>query len=231
MSLLAQYDTLRQNALRKLAQGEAELDGLLDSPQDTRRGITLLTRPPAPIIAGLEAIMADFQRLEPSQYYYPATDIHLTIMSIISCYSGFTLAVINPADYCHAVRTILQACPPFTLTFSGLTASPGGIMVQGFPADDSLENLRNATRQYFQHAGAGLLQSIDQRYSIHTAHSTIIRFRHQLMNTTALVEKITYYAQQFIGTFEVNTVELVYNDWYQRAATTVVLEKYRLGAG
>ena len=217
---------MRETAFRKLGQGEAELDALLDAAQDDRRGITLLARPPGHITKNIEAILADFQLLEPGQYYYPPTDIHLTILSIISCYSGFTLDVIDPQAYCNAVGTIVQRTRSFPIKFAGLTASPGGIMVQGFPQGNGLQTLRNELRKFFQ--ASGLPQSIDQRYSIQTAHSTVIRFREPLRDAAILLETLAKYQHYFIGTFTVDTLELVYNDWYQRQATTQLLARYSL---
>ena len=68
-----------------------------------------------------------------------------------------------------------------------------------------------------------------QRYSIQTAHSTVIRFRVPLVQPVAFVERLqTFYAYDF-GTFEVNMLELVYNDWYQRSENTLLLESFYLG--
>jgi 2'-5' RNA ligase len=225
--LLARYNALREAATRQLAEGTAELDAWLDSPQDTRRGLTLLARPPAHLTAAIGEMLADFRLLEPDQYYYPASDMHLTILSIISCYPAFTLDLIDPSAYRQAVRAITQTSEPFTITYAGLTASPGTIMVQGFPDGPGLERLRAATRAHFQ--SSGLQQSIDLRYSIQTAHATVLRFRRPLRNPARLLEKLAQYQHQFIGSFAVNSVELVYNDWYQRARNTVLLEEFQLG--
>jgi 2'-5' RNA ligase len=224
MNLAEHYAAMREAAEHRLALGAADLDPLIDSPHDDRRGITLLARPPAAIMAAIEAMLIDFRRVDPAQYYYPASDIHLTILSIISCYSGFTLSTIEPKAYQAAVQLILQGCRPFMLTYEGITASPSGIMVQGFPQDDGLEILRASTREAFQ--SSGLQQSIDQRYSLQTAHSTIIRFRKPLADPALLLATIAKYKEDFIGTFAVTAVELVYNDWYQRARNTVLLQKY-----
>jgi 2'-5' RNA ligase len=226
MNLLAQYDALREAALPQLARGGAELDALLTSPHDARRGLTLLARPPAAITAAIGTLLAEFRHLEPAQYYYPASDLHLTILSIISCYAGFTLSHIDPEAYKAALRACVEAAQAFAITYSGLTASPAGIMVQGFPQGPGLENLRDTIRAHFREAG--LAHTIDQRYRLQTAHSTVIRFSSPLANPGLLVAAIGQHAGQFIGTFEVNTVELVYNDWYQRAGHTVLLEKYYL---
>ena len=226
MNLQEHYDEMRALAVQKLERGEVDADQLIDSAQDGRRGITLLTRPPAHITEMIEGIMADFRRDEPDQYYYPAADIHLTVMSIITCYNGFTLDLIDPEAYTSAVHMIAQDSSPFKVRFSGLTASPGGIIIQGFPLDDGLRNLREKTRKLFRESG--LQQSIDQRYSIQTAHSTVIRFRTALSNNSRLLQQIEKYRRYFIGEFEASTLELVYNDWYQRTANTVLLEKYIL---
>lgn len=226
MSLQAHYDTMRETALHRLAQGDADLDALIDAADDSRRGVTLLARPAAPVISAIEGVLADFRLSEPDQYYYPAADIHLTILSIISCYRGFGLEMIDPDEYRAAVRNIVQCFRPFTIAFTGLTASPGGIMVQGLPQDDTLTRLRDELRQFFR--SSGLQQSIDQRYNIQTAHSTVLRFRAKLRNPGALVEKIRRYERHLFGSFEVNMLELVCNDWYQRVRSTVLLERYRL---
>lgn len=226
MHLQEHYDEMRAIAVQKLKRGEVDTDKLIDSAQDGRRGITLLTRPPAHITEIIAGIMADFQRDDPDQYYYPAADIHLTVISIITCYNGFTLDLIDPEEYTSVMHKIAQDSSPFKVRFSGLTASPGGIIIQGFSLDDGLQNLREKTRKLFRESG--LQQSIDQRYSIQTVHSTVIRFRNNLSSTTSLLQHIAKYRQYFIGEFEANTVELVYNDWYQRTANTMLLEKYIL---
>ncbi|GAA4051152.1 hypothetical protein GCM10022409_42400 [Hymenobacter glaciei] len=225
-NLQAHYNAMREAAIQRLAQGDAELDPLIDYEANLRMGITLLTRPAASITAAIEAMLADFRLTEPEQYYYPASDIHLTILSIISCYSGFKLTDISSVEYVEALRNILHNVRPFTITFTGLTASPGGIMVQGFAADNALNGLRDELRLFFR--ASGFQQSIDQRYSIQTAHTTVLRFRSKLRNGPALLKKLEQYQYHPFGSFEVNVLELVYNDWYQRAANTVLLERYAL---
>ena len=229
LDLLAHYEAMRQAALPQLALGHPELDTLLDNPgADARRGLTLLARPPQPMLAALAAVMADFQALEPAQYYYPPGDIHLTILSIISCYPGFALAAIEPAAYGQLVTELLRDVPPLRLRFAGFTASAAGILVQGFPLDEGLGELRQQLRVAFR--AAGLPQSIDQRYRLQTAHATIVRFRAPLRDPAGLVALLRRYEQVPIGDFELAGTELVFNDWYQRATHTVLLQRNALGA-
>jgi 2'-5' RNA ligase len=226
MNLEEHYAKMRNAALQQWLQGKAEPDYLLESPDDTRRGISLIIRPPAFITDRIKAIQENFHRIEPHQYYYPASELHITVLSIISCYSGFRLENITTDDYRQAMRMLVEQVRPFSLTFAGLTASAGGIMVQGFPHGRGLEELRYKMRQHFQQSG--LQQSIDQRYSIQTAHSTIIRFKTNIHDPKALVKTVKRYQHQLIGTFEVNVLELVYNDWYHRTSNSRLLEQYLL---
>lgn len=228
MSLLAHYAAMRSAALAKIALGEVELDPLLDDPHDTRRGITLLARPPAPVAERILELLAEFRLLEPAQYYYPATDLHLTVLSLISCHPGFRLVDIEPAAYQALVAEVLHGVRPFRVELRGLTASPGGILLQGFPQGTGLQQLRTALRQAFQ--ASGLRQTIDQRYRIQTAHATVVRFRAPLQHPPRLAELTRRFQDYPLGAFEVSTLELVYNDWYQRAAHTVQLGRYQLGA-
>jgi 2'-5' RNA ligase len=228
MSLAAHYDAMRTAAVHKLARGEEELDPWLDAPQDTRRGLTLLSRPTAHVATAIAAVLADFQCLDPAQYYYPATDLHLTILSLISCYEGFALEAIDPAAYRALVGEVLRHTRPFAIRLAGLTASTGGLLVQGFPLDEGLATLRANLRTAFR--VSGLRQSIDQRYSIQTAHLTIARFRQSIGQPRALLALLAAHAHTPLGTLEVNCPELVFNDWYQRAAHTQVLATYPLSA-
>ena len=226
MSLQAHYDALHAAALPRLRRGEAEPDTLLDSSHDTRRGLTLLARPPAEITARIEQVLAEFQRVEPAQYYYPAADLHVTILSIISCYAGFTRAGFDPAPYAGLVAAALRNAAPFRIRLAGLAAVPAGVLVQGFPEGDGLARLRDELRRAFR--ASGLQQSIDQRYSIQTAHLTAVRFRAALPDAGPLLRVLDAYRAYPFGTFEVADFELVFNDWYQRMAHTVLLEKYQL---
>lgn len=207
--------------------GRFEYDALIDSPNDSRRGVTLLARPPENIKAAIKVLLNDLQDTEPWQYYYPTTDIHLTGLSIISCYAGFTLNHIDTNAYVDLVQEVLQMHQPFKVSFRGLTASPSCLIVQGFPLDNELKNIRNGLREKFQ--TSNLQHSIDKRYCIQTAHSTIVRFRKPLLNPARFLQKVKNYRNVDFGTFEVNELELVFNDWYQRASTTVMLERFRLG--
>ncbi|MBA9076053.1 MULTISPECIES: 2'-5' RNA ligase family protein [Rufibacter] len=226
MNLLEHYTCLWEETEAQFTAGHFELDPLLDSPHDSRRGLTVLIRPGAEVKARLRQFLQELAQLEPAQYYYPASDIHITLLSIISCYPGFQLGQINLAPYSHLVQQALQGVSPFQVEFTGMTASPSCVMVQGFPLGEQLNQLRNNLRTAFQ--ASGLQQSIDQRYAIQTAHSTVVRFRKPLQQPQQFLEKLREYRHQAFGSCVVREVELVYHDWYQRQENTQVLGRFSL---
>ncbi|RKR07873.1 2'-5' RNA ligase [Maribacter vaceletii] len=215
MNLKEHYNKLYCDAIEKTKANKYQIDNLIDSPLDSRYGITLLTRPDTPVKNKIQEFLTKLRTLEPNQYFYPNTDLHITIMSIISCYSGFNLSKIDTENYKKIVlQSIAANSQKFTIHFKGLTASPSCIMVQGFIEDNSLASLRESLRLNFN--TSNLEQSIDKRYAIQTAHSTIFRIRKPLLNTNTYISLLEEYKEHTFGSFTVNTLELVYNDWYQR---------------
>jgi 2'-5' RNA ligase len=147
-------------------------------------------------------------------------------MPIISCYDGFNLSQIVIEDYIKIINESLQNCLKFKIEFKGLTASPSCIMVQGFPNNNLLNQFRNKLRENFK--STTLQQSIDERYSIQTAHSTIFRLRERLNNKREFLNLIDSYRNHYFGSFVVENVELVYNDWYQRKENVKELLRFEI---
>ena len=228
LSLSNHYAQMWQTASDRIRRGDIEPDPLLDALDDTRYGMSLLARPDEPTAAAIRAFLQECWQLEPAQYYYPISDLHLTVLSIISCYPRFRLEQVELQAYQQCVAQALNSFPPFALTFSGITASPSTVVLQGYPQDNTLEKLRNRLRTVFQQSG--LEHSIDSRYRIVTAHSTVVRFREKLLQPVRFADFLAQQRQRHFGSFRINSLELVGNDWYQRKAKTVLLKTYPLEA-
>lgn len=225
MNLSAHYDKLYHESTAKIASGNYEIDELIDSKSDYRFGITLVIRPDEITKNNIQRFLAEASAIEPNQYYYQNTDLHITAMSIISCYVGFNLQQINIDDYVKLIGRILTKYQKFKIQFKGLTASSSCILLQGF-LTDTLNEIRDDLRIAFKNTD--LQQSIDKRYAIQTAHSTVIRFKQTLRNENQLLELLEKYRNFDFGTFEVRKIELVYNDWYQREKFVKKLHEFHL---
>lgn len=214
MNLKEHYNTLYQESIQKIQSDVYEVDKLIDSDSDKRFGITLLLRPDNSVRSTIQKFLSEVSLIEPKQYFYPDSDLHVTVMSIISCYDGFNLKQITIKDYVDTIKESLMSMNSFKINFRGLTASPSCLMVQGFLEDDTLNQIRDKLRISFKNSD--LEQSMDKRYAIQTAHSTIFRLKKKFKNKESFLEIVDEYRDYDFGTFNVNSLELVYNDWYQR---------------
>jgi 2'-5' RNA ligase len=226
MRLIEHYDRLYHDSLKKLLLNDYQIDTLIDSSSDKRYGLTLLLRPDNNVKNKIQKFLNELKIIEPGQYFYPDSDIHVTIMSIISCYNGFQLAKIPVEEYRKVIQKSINGLSRFEIEFKGITASSSCIMVQGFYKDDTLNQIRNNLRINFSESV--LEQSIDKRYAIHTAHSTVFRLKESYRNKESFIRKIEEYRDYDFGTFIVNNLELVFNDWDQREKNVKTLCRFEL---
>lgn len=224
MNLAEHYNQLYIKSVKEILAGNYKLDTQINSVSDSRFGITLLIRPSESVKANIQVLLKDLKAVDNTQYYYPDSDIHITVMSIISCYDGFSLDKINVHEYIDIIEKSLIEVDQININFRGVTASPSAIMIQGFPSDETLTNFRNKLRDNFKNSD--LQQSIDSRYEIATAHSTIMRFQEKLKNPEKLIQVLEQYRHYDFGEFRVKELELVYNDWYQHDKNTILLADF-----
>ena len=214
MNLENHYKKLYNESINKISSDNYQIDNLIDSEKDKRFGLTLLIRPSNEIKKEIHKFLKKIKEIEPNQYYYPNSDIHITVMSIISCYNDFDMSKIDIQKYIELTKKCLLKGIDLNITFKGITASPSGVMIQGFMNNNELNDIRDRLRKEFKNSN--LEQSLDKRYSIQTAHSTIIRFKTELSQKEKFLEILDKNINYDFGTFKVNKFELVYNDWYQR---------------
>jgi 2'-5' RNA ligase len=226
MDLKSHYDTLYKDSIKKIKTNHQIIDEQIDAPTDFRQGITLLIRPPLHIKNKIQAFLKELRKIEPKQYFYPNSDLHITTMSIISCHPDFKLATIEIPEYIKTIEQSLIDIPTFEINFKGITASPAAIMIQGFTNSVSLDNLRTNLRTNF--SVSGLEQSIDKRYSIATAHTTVMRFQNKFQNKDLFLKTIEEFRDFDFGSFELKKMDLVSNDWYQKQKKVELLHRFIL---
>ena len=226
MNLKEHYSELYKESVKKISSGKYEIDNLIDSKSNKRFGITLLVRPSNEVKAKIEKLTIELKKAEPNQYYYPNSDIHITVMSIISCYDDFNIENIELSKYIELIKKCLPNKKNIEINFKGLTASNSCIMLQGFMNNNVLNEIRDNLR--FEFKKSELEQSLNKRYSIQTAHSTIVRFRNHLNEKENFLKIIDKYADFNFGTFEIKKIELVYNDWYQRKELVKKLYEFKI---
>jgi 2'-5' RNA ligase len=219
MNLSEHYNALFKTSSELILSEKYSIDSKISDDSDKRFGITLLIRPSEEIKNNIQTFLKELKKTEPEQYYYPNADIHITVMSIISCAEGFTLNKFSTSEYVEIIEKSLVDVNKIEIEYRGVTLSPSAIMIQGFPSDDSLNTFRDKLRENFKNSS--LPQSIDSRYTINAAHSTVMRFQNKLQSPKKLMEVVEKFRNYNFGKFTAEKIELVYNDWYQRERNTI----------
>ncbi|AXA92106.1 2'-5' RNA ligase family protein [Massilia sp. YMA4] len=224
--LQERYDMMWQQAAPALACGDVVCDAQLAAGDDPRRGLTLIARPARALAASFDAMLDTLSAIDPHQYRHPAADMHLTVLSLFTATVDHGPELARADQYRAAVAAAVQGTPPFTIDFTGVSASRGAVVAQGFPRDDTLELLRERLRGELR--ARGLDGSLDGRYKLVTAHSTLLRFVRPLAEPERFTQALQRLRSEPLGSMHVTALELVRNDWYMSSATLACLERYRL---
>ncbi len=223
MNLKRIYNGLWNESLQKFSRNRFELDPVLNSETDDRYGVSLIVRPSKEVKRNISDVLDEIKTAAPHQYYYPGSDLHVTVLTLISCYSGFSLDQIDVSEYQKIVQSSLSSILPFEIEFRGLTASPSCLLIQGFPKGDQLPVLRNTLRENFK--SSRLEHSMDKIYERQTAHITAVRFKEPLETPEKFIEKITLLRDTVFGSCVIEEAELVGNDWYHKQEKVKLIAK------
>lgn len=218
------YNNMWEEFCHALKHEQLELDAWIDNPSDTRRGITALAyleQNNHKVCTEISGFVDNIKLIEPDQYFHPQSELHLTLLSLISCVSDFTLNDIDCNQFIDVFQQVLRDAEPIEIEFRGITASPSCIVIQGFPVTKNLAQLREKMRAQF--ALSDLPTTIDSRYRISTAHVSAIRFRQPVKDSKKLLDICETFRQHTFGTIRFSEFHLVFNNWYQNLSATQIL--------
>jgi 2'-5' RNA ligase len=223
------YEKLWRDAAPALERGEQQTDPYLsDKAADLRRGVTVILRPSLSVRDKVIDYLERLAKVCPEQYYYRPEELHVTVHSIISG-TEFWRREVHHLVACRAIISdVLNRQHSFKLGFRGVTASPSSVMIQGFPMCDGLTRIRDALREAFAQNGLGGM--LDRRYRINTAHITAMRLRKPIADWIQLLSLLEEGRQTNFGETEVNSLQLIWGDWYASASLVRTLQEYRLSA-
>ncbi|CAF1233508.1 unnamed protein product [Adineta steineri] len=220
------YNKLYIDAIEKIKSDQYVIDHMIDSPLDKRYGLALIIKLDQHVKQQIQTFLSALHAIEPDQYYLPSSDIHITLLPIISCSADFDLNQIFAQDYIDLLRKNLSIEGKLEINFKGITASSSCIMIQGFPQQNILNELRNQLRTLFK--TSSLRQTIEERYFLQTAHVTVVRFRKAFTAREEFLKLLEDYKDYDFGTMTVNEIELVYHDWYVREKIVKSLCRFKV---
>jgi 2'-5' RNA ligase len=222
------YDRLWASAVGKIRSGKVDLDPILASgTPDRRRGLTLIVRPSPDVRKKITAFLNRLRGLEPEQYYYAPSELHVTVLSLFTAVVDHRRFFAKTKQYMVAVESALEKTAPIQVEFNGVTASRGAIMIQGFVRDEMLDELREGLRRQLR--VRGVAEGVDGRYRLETAHITVARFRAPLRDGGRLARELERARPRAFGSMDVRRVRLVRNDWYMTRGVMEKLAGYELG--
>jgi 2'-5' RNA ligase len=223
------YERLWNEAVPAMGRNDVEFDRhLLNQPQDLRRGLTLALRPCSKVQDSIRTFLLELADAAPGQYFYRPEEFHVTVLAIIPGSESWQKKIQNLAAYQSIIDEALKRHRKFSIAFQGVTASRGAVMVQGFPGDETLAQIRDELRETLWRNKFG--EQLDVRYKINTAHITVMRFCNANINGKRLLATLQANRTTDFGETCMPHLELILSDWYASASTARILQKYKLAA-
>lgn len=221
------YDGMWSAASKKIRAGKVEIDPVLAARvPDRRRGLALMVRPSLDTRRRVMTFLRELRRLEPDQHYYAPTELHLTILSPFTTTLNHRPFFARLKKYISAVDATLRRARPMRIEFRGITASSGAILIQGFFADNALNDLRDELRRELR--ARGLTAGLDTRYRLETAHLTVARFRAPLRDPKKFAAALARVRGRSFGSTTIRNPALVKTDWYMSHQTVKTVKRYCL---
>jgi len=220
--LRAHYNAMWERAHGAIAAGDIDRDKRLLAGPDPRRGLTLIARPAPALAARFDGLLARLAEVEPGQYRQPPADMHLTILSLFTVTEEPAAQLARLDAYRAAVHAALDGVPAFGVEFKGITLSRGAVLACGYPHGAALETLRERLRSELR--SRSLDASLDGRYRLVTAHSTLLRFVSPLRDAARFASLLEELREEPLGSLWVDRLELVINDWYMDSGSIERLE-------
>ncbi len=220
--LAAIYDGLWEQGRHALLGGRIEREPM-PLPGTVRWGISAVLRPrpwPSALVACAAAVAA---RVGNAGVMYDEAGLHITLRAI----EGFR-NVVRPDDedllaYRDVLTEIVARTAPIRLHLRGLTATPGGILVQGWPTVD-LRAFRLALFDRLAVLGLRWRGPETSSNAIRTtAHATLAIFEAPVARPTGLVDLIESHRSTDFGEWVFPELWLV---GYRRTAGRVALVEY-----
>jgi hypothetical protein len=211
------YSSINSESHDKFNSGRYDVDPFLNAPEtDQRLGITLLIPLSGALTHNFIALENDIHAIEPDQYFYPESDLHVTVLDLISARDDFKQSCADIGKFIRLIQKAVTGITPFRISFKGVILSGNGILVKGYYVR-GLQDIRGRMREM------AIANNIDfqERYQSISAHATIVRFKSTIKNWLRLRAFMKRERRCALGVMTVKELHLVIHDWYNRKKEVV----------
>ena len=221
MSSKILYDKIYNSYIDSIKIGKIETDKFLSSKnEDKRRGISLII--PVPFNKIIYSSFVDaFRSIETEQYYYPLSDLHITIFTFLSARDTYKINAKLENEFVQITEKALNNINQLLISFSGLTFSKKAGFINGYD-NNALILIRDCIRTEMNKKGL----NIDERYKSETAHVTFMRFKNEISNIDDFYNTIANKRNEIIEDINLSKIELVEHDWYNTESNKRIISTF-----
>lgn len=216
--ITSDYQRMWSESKDQLRKGDIDPDPVPDN-SSRRWGVSIVIRPTEPVLSRLTDTANEIAQFAgDEQVIYDQSNLHTTLRSI-----EFQRLEVDENDekvkqYEEALRVVVEKFGPIKITYKGLTANRSGVMAQGWPVDDTLQEIRDAFHTELEKRG--LLGGPEETAVRQTSHASLAVFTHPLVDSEKLTDYVANNRDTDYGTCEISQIDLVR---YRRAETSVSL--------
>jgi 2'-5' RNA ligase len=223
MSSIDLYSAIHDRDIKHLRAGKIKIDNnIINSQIDHRMGISLII-PILTIKDVYEKVVNDFISIDPNQYYYPFSDLHITVFDFAKGSSSYVFNAFREQQLMQICDELFKDMNLFEINFRGIIFSIEAGMIKGYDSD-ILTSIRNKIRSALQRNNIPL----DERYKSESAHVTFCRFKNTIAKIDPFIELIENMKEYDFGNQFIDNIELVEHDWYNMANKKRIIKTYKL---
>lgn len=216
--ITADYERMWNESKDQLKAGDIDPDPVPDNTS-RRWGVSIVIRPAEPSLSRLTKAAHEIAELAGSkQIIYDQSNLHTTLRSIEFQRLEVAASDAKVQQYKEALQTVAANFGPISIAYKGLTANKSGVMAQGWPANDTLQDIREAFHTELQNRK--LLGGPEEASVRQTSHANLAVFTHPLAYPETLAEYIKRHRDTDYGTMTITSIDLVR---YKRTETDVKL--------
>ena len=170
-----------------------------------------------------DSFISPFIESDDCQYYFPKSDIHITVFEFVSSRPDFRKYAGDVQLFDKVAEGVLVNSGRFEIDLIGTVFTRGSGLIAGIDGG-RLIGIRERLRSELKKVGFDPLE----RYRSTSSHISFMAFRNKPKSEGKLLSLIEKTREMDLGSIEVSTIELVEHDWYSRLRNRRVISKYEL---
>lgn len=208
------YESIFYENINHIKSNDILIDQhLLDPDNDNRTGLSIITKPGYGIKNLYDSLINGFRKIEPDQYYYPFTDLHITVFDFITAGENIQFNDKLLENYISVTGKVFKNEFPITIVFKGVVFSKAAGLIKGYDHDDRIINIRHKIRVCLQESGI----KANERYESVTTHMTFCRFTRKIKNCEDFLFHMSRIKEIPLGNYTFDYIDIVIHDWYNKS--------------